>query len=48
MVAFGALVVGLALILRRYPVLAVAMALGPCVVTLIGVAWALLFPPSEI
>ncbi len=43
---FAGLIVGLALILRRFPLLGVAMALGPCVVTFIGAGLALLSDPE--
>jgi hypothetical protein len=44
LVIFTALIVGLGLVLKRFPVLAAAMALGPLVITLAGAALALLFP----
>jgi uncharacterized membrane protein YedE/YeeE len=45
---FAGLIVGLGMVLRRFPTLAAAMALGPCMVTFIGAAMALLSGRFEI
>lgn len=47
LLVFAGLIVGTGLVLRRFPVLATTMALGPCVVTFIGAALALATRPGR-